>query len=74
MNRWCEAAGVAALLVALTALLTWPLAARLPTAVTNLADPLHLSWVLAWDLHALATDPLRLFHANIFHPHRWALA
>lgn len=25
-------------------------------------------WVLAWGTHALATAPLRLFQANIFHP------
>lgn len=25
-------------------------------------------WVLAWDSHALATDPARLFHANAMWP------
>lgn len=61
---------VTLLLVGVSTLLTWPLLPRLGSAVTNLGDPLHL----AWDLHALGSMPLRLFDANIFHPHRWALA
>ena len=55
--------------VCLTVLHTWPLA----------TDPAHLSrldtpdgqlnaWIIAWIAHALATDPLLLFDANIFHP------
>jgi hypothetical protein len=31
-------------------------------------------WTLAWDAHAFATDPLRIFDANIFHPDRNTLA
>ncbi|MBI4011726.1 MAG: hypothetical protein HY359_05415, partial [Candidatus Rokubacteria bacterium] len=54
--------------------LTWPLLPRLGTAVSDPGDPLLHAWILAWDLHALATRPLGLFDANIFHPHRWTLA
>lgn len=31
-------------------------------------------WVVSWVAHALTTDPLQLFRANIFYPHRNALA
>src|SRR6187401_37717 len=31
-------------------------------------------WTLGWDLHALKTDPLRIFDANIFFPERHSLA
>lgn len=31
-------------------------------------------WILAWDTHALTTDPTTLFHANTFHPAPWVLA
>ncbi len=69
-----ESGTVALLLVAATALLTWPLVAVLGSAVVDVGDPLFLAWTLAWDLHALATAPLRLFDANIFYPSRWTLA
>lgn len=59
---------------------TWPLGARLRDRVY---DPTHLGgvwgegsswdiyltlWILAWDAHALATDPGHILDANIFHP------
>src|SRR6188508_315745 len=31
-------------------------------------------WVVSWVAHALTTDPLHLFRANIFYPHTNALA
>jgi hypothetical protein len=31
-------------------------------------------WVVSWVAHALTTDPAQLYHANIFYPHRYALA
>jgi hypothetical protein len=31
-------------------------------------------WILAWDVHVLATDPLNLFNANIFYPVQNTLA
>ena len=53
----------------LTLLLTYPLIVNLTTAVPNdIGDPLLNTWILAWDTHALLTDPLNLFNANIFHP------
>ena len=43
--------------------LIWHFATHLPG---GLSDPLFVSWILAWDVHTLATDPLNLFNANIF--------
>jgi hypothetical protein len=48
-----------------TSSLIWHFATHLPG---GLSDPLFVSWIIAWDLHALATDPLNLFNANIFYP------
>ena len=31
-------------------------------------------WTLGWDLHALKTDPLHIFNANIFFPETQSLA
>lgn len=53
----------------LTFFLTYPLSFNLDTAVPNdIGDPLLNTWILAWDSHALLTDPLSLFNANIFYP------
>jgi hypothetical protein len=37
-------------------------------------DDLVTAWTLAWDWHALVTDPLHLFDANIFFPESRTLA
>ena len=71
---WGQSAAVFLLLTALAIVLTWPAAARLGSAVVDLGDPLLTTWILAWDVHALRTAPFRFFDANMFHPHRWALA
>jgi hypothetical protein len=65
---------VALLLTVLAVVLTWPAAAELGTMVADLGDPLLTTWILAWDVHALATAPLRFFDANMFHPRRGTLA
>lgn len=36
-------------------------------------DPLFSMWRMAWLGHALADDPSRLFHGNIFYPHPYSL-
>lgn len=36
--------------------------------VIETADVNLVMWILAWDWHALTTDPRGLFDANIFHP------
>jgi hypothetical protein len=47
---------------------TFPLALHLPDAVVADADPFLNSWILAWDVHTLSTNPLHVFDANIFFP------
>lgn len=60
---------------ALTALLTHPLVANLDRiGRVNTNDGRWSLWVVAWVAHALTTDPVRIFDANIFHPHRNTLA
>ncbi|HXV98910.1 MAG TPA: hypothetical protein VEC93_10860, partial [Anaerolineae bacterium] len=55
--------------ILLTLILTHPLIFNLTTAVPNdIGDPLLNTWILAWNSHALLTDPLNLFNANIFYP------
>jgi len=53
---------------------TWPLAARLRTAVPDLGDPLLNSWILDWDCYALTHAPLTIYNAPIFHPSIYPLA
>ncbi len=48
---------------------THPLWLHLAEAVPgDIGDPLLNAWILAWDTHALLTDPFHLFDANIFYP------
>ncbi len=59
----------------LAAVMTWPLAWQMDRAVVQPAeDPQLNSWILAWDAHALLTEPARLFEGNIFYPYPYALA
>lgn len=66
--RLARAAGVYG---ALTVVLTWPLAREL--RVMEPGDSAYFAWVMAWEIHALKTDPASLPHANIFYPARYAL-
>src|SRR5919204_78539 len=53
-----------------------------PTVVAHLAnafagdlgDPPSQAWILAWDVHALRTNPAHLYDANIFYPFHEVLA
>jgi hypothetical protein len=72
-----ELALVLAGFAALTITLTYPLAFHLGTVLykfnTNLDG--HFSvWNIAWVARTLVIDPLHVFDANIFYPHRWTLA
>ncbi len=40
----------------------------------DLGDPPSQAWILAWDTHALATTPGRLYDGNIFYPFHDVLA
>lgn len=56
------------LYVAAAVILTWPLAIRLSTSVSDPGDPLLTTWILDWTCKALLHHPLRLFDAPVFHP------
>jgi hypothetical protein len=73
--RWRELALVLVGFGALTVALTYPLAFRLGSVgrIDNGDGQLSI-WNVAWVARALVTDPLHVFDANIFHPHRWTLA
>jgi hypothetical protein len=57
-----------------TALLTWPYVTRLRDVVVDPGDPYLVAWILWWDYHQTFTDPLHLFHANVFYPLKYTLA
>lgn len=60
----------AAAYLGLVVLLTWPLAAEaaghVPQPRGFLGDLYYAGWALAWQTHALATDPARFAHANVY--------
>ncbi len=59
---------------ALTLVMTNPLVLHLANAVEDKQDGLLNVWIIAWVGHALITDPLNLFNANIFYPYPTTLA
>ena len=65
---------LAALLTALTILITYPQITHLRGGVHDFGDPLLNAWALAWTPHALISQPTALFDANIFHPEPGTLA
>jgi len=70
-----EATLVVLAATALTIVLTYPVAFRIDrVGRTNTDDGRWSIWVVSWVAHALTTDPLNVFHANIFYPHRYTLA
>ena len=70
-----EAALVVALAVVTTGVLTYPLAFQLGTGGrVDAEDGLFSIWNVAWVARTAVADPTALFHANIFYPHRTALA
>jgi hypothetical protein len=63
--------------LALTVLLTWPLATDLLHLGRTLAtdgDGQLSIWNVAWVARTIVVDPLQLFDANIFYPHKLTLA
>jgi hypothetical protein len=64
-----------AFFTAVTIAKTYPLIRHFGTQLPGgLGDPLLVTWILAWGSHALITDPLNLFNANIFYPVQNTLA
>jgi len=72
---WRELLLVAACAVALTAALTYPLAFQMGhVGRVNNGDGQFSIWNVAWVARTLVVDPLHVYDANIFYPHRWTLA
>ena len=72
--RLVHALGPPLAYLVLAVVFTWPLSAHLTTATGSGLDPLLQTWVLAWDAHALITDPRTVWHAPIFFPYPETLA
>lgn len=59
----------------LTVLHTWPLTTDLAGLSRNDNNDTTLNeWAVSWVAHQIIRDPMHLFDANIFHPHRHTLA
>lgn len=75
MTRAREVAAVLVGAAFLAIVLTWPLAAHLNSVGrVDQADGQFSIWNVAWVARTLVVDPLHVFDANIFYPHRWTLA
>lgn len=78
--RWANALplrrdGLGVLLfLTLTCAMTNPLVLHIANTVEDKQDALLNTWIIAWVGHALITDPLNLFNANIFYPYPNTLA
>lgn len=62
-----------ALFLAMATFLTWPLAIRLDTTVSDLGDPLLNAWILNWDQTAW-THGHAVYQAPLFYPAKYPLA
>jgi hypothetical protein len=72
---WREPAIVLLGAVALTAVMTYPLAFHLDSiGRTDNFDGQFSIWNVAWVARTLVVDPIHVFDANIFYPRRWTLA
>jgi hypothetical protein len=70
-----RALAAAALFLALAIALTWPLSLHLTDRTpSQWRDSRIITYLLAWDAHALKTDPTDLFQANYYFPEPDALA
>jgi len=70
-----EVTGACLVALALAAPMTYPLVAMFGNAARlDTTDGQFSVWVVAWVAHALTSDPLNVYNANIFHPHVNALA
>ena len=75
MTAAARAAAVCMAALALAIVMTWPLAAGLGRLgrITTM-DGLWSIWSTTWVARTIVADPGNLYNANIFHPHRRALA
>ncbi len=74
--RWTEARAVtrsrpllfAAILLAGTLAMLWPLPLHAGSAVQDLGDPLYEIWTMRWVQHQLIHDPANLWNGNMGYP------
>lgn len=72
---WREPLGAGLLGIVLALAMHWPLPLHMGDRIAqDLGDPLVQAWQVAWDGHALQTQPARMFQANTFWPMRDSLA
>ena len=73
--RWKDVLLAAAVFSLASLVYTFPLITA-PAHANRLDSPDALlnAWIISWNLHQLATDPLHLFDANIFFPEQGSLA
>ena len=69
-----EAAFAAVFFFAATVLLTWPQAAHVNDALSDVGDAKLNARILEWDFHQTFADPANLYQLNFFHPARYVLA
>ena len=74
MRRLSGLTGVTLAVTALSAFVTWPQARFLTSHLAAHHDAYFSIWRIGWIAHALATSPLHVFDANIFHPAAGTLA
>lgn len=53
---------------------TWPLAIRLPTATSDLGDPLLNTWIIDWDLYDATHHVANIYQAPMLYPAKDPLA
>lgn len=71
---WREALLALLAYAAITIGLLWPVVAHIANSFpVDLGDPPNESWLVAWGVHALTTDPGQLLGGNIYYPHANAL-
>jgi hypothetical protein len=78
-QRLTRALATLVLYAAAVVWLTWPLAPSARDHLANIAGPSstdlpYIAWALAWQTHALASDPARYLDANIYAPAPHTLA
>ena len=69
-----ELALAAVFFLAVTVLMTWPQAAHLGDALTDVGDAKLNARILQWDFAQTLRDPLNLYQLNFFYPTRYVLA
>jgi hypothetical protein len=73
-SSWRRRALVGVLFAAVLVVMLRPGWHTLSATYPNLGDDVFLTWSISWTGHALVSNPLHLFDANIFWPHSDTLA